>query len=60
MSTENTDTDCRKCKAEMTPFKLPQSLGPLSRLASSMTVTGYACGKCGHWNNLKRRKKGAK
>lgn len=21
-----------------------------------MTITGYRCDKCGHWNDLKRRK----
>jgi hypothetical protein len=35
---------------------------PLARASNSflanvkMTITGYLCSECGHWNNLKRRK----
>jgi hypothetical protein len=48
-----TDTGCRKCGAAMPPIK-PLAHGPFAGF--TMTITGYACEKCGHWNNLKRRK----
>lgn len=44
--------ECSKCGAEMTqPTKLKD------RFANcKMTITGYLCKHCGHWNNLKTRK----
>lgn len=47
-------TDCSKCKAPMT--ELPRSSGRSPVDIAKMTITGYRCAKCGHWNNLKRRK----
>lgn len=47
------DTNCRKCSAPMPPVE-PIKSGPWA--GAVMTITGYACVKCGHWNNLKRRK----
>ena len=50
-----TDTDCRKCGAPMTPLRQRKTSIPI--MAMPMTITGYRCDKCGHWNDLKRRKK---
>jgi len=49
------NTDCRKCKAAM-PLP-PKSSGksPIDRI--EMKITDYRCPHCGHWNNLKSRKK---
>lgn len=47
------DTDCRKCKAPM-PLPNPGSLRAFA--PTRFKVTAYACEKCGHWNDLKRRK----
>lgn len=41
---------CKKCGAIMSEL-------PKDRFSSAFTVTGFKCDKCGHWNNLKRRKK---
>lgn len=46
------ESACSKCKAEMTP--LEKTSGVFGGLV--MTVTGYLCQNCGHWNDLKRRK----
>lgn len=49
------DTDCRKCKTPMLEaMHKINGKGPLA--SAALTVTGYLCAKCGHWNNLKRRK----
>ncbi len=47
------DTSCRKCGAAM-PLPAPIRSGPFA--GATMTITAYACEKCGHWNDLKRRK----
>ncbi len=49
-----TDTDCRKCGAEMPPVH-HHAAGFLR--AADFVTTAYRCSKCGHWNNLKSRKK---
>lgn len=49
-----TDTDCRKCKAPMRSLEPHTVRGWLAH--APMKITGYLCEKCGHWNNLKRRK----
>lgn len=46
-------TECSKCKAEM-PALARASSGFLAH--TKMTITGYLCKECGHWNDLKRRK----
>jgi len=43
------NTDCSKCKAPMPKLSTATPLGV-------MIITSYRCPKCGHWNNLKRRK----
>lgn len=55
---EQADTDCRKCGAPMPPLKQSPNSGRLSGLMdiAQMTITGYRCEKCDHWNNLKSRK----
>lgn len=46
------DTNCRKCGALMPePPKIGGVLG-----AAKFTTTAYRCEKCGHWNDLKKRK----
>ena len=52
----STNTDCRKCKSAMPPTASPAKdrLFPFDRL--KMTITGYRCPNCDHWNNLKTRK----
>jgi len=45
-------TECSKCGAEM-PRLARASSGMFAQI--QMTVTGYACKECGHWNNLKQR-----
>ena len=45
------DTTCEKCGAQMPP--VPK----IDRFDSVFTVTGYRCEKCGHYNDLKSRKK---
>ena len=45
------DTDCRKCKTPML-----QAAYPINGKGPSVETTGYLCAKCGHWNDLKRRK----
>ena len=46
------DTDCRKCGAKMPePPKINGRFGGFA-----FTTTAYRC-KCGHWNELKNRKK---
>jgi ribosomal protein L40E len=48
------DTSCRKCGH--TP-KFSGKLGGSGPFANcTFTVTAYLCEKCGHYNNLKRRK----
>lgn len=48
-------TDCRKCKAPMTQIAPnPGARGPFD--TARMTITGYRCERCGHWNDIKRRK----
>ena len=42
------DTSCKGCKSPM-PERLAKS-------RTAFTITGYLCERCGHWNNLKRRK----
>ena len=52
------NTDCLKCK-----FPMPEPPKPSGRSALDlvkMTITGYRCENCGHWNDLKRRKPKAK
>ena len=46
-------TECSKCGAAMPPL-VQASQGILAHL--KVTVTGYLCKECGHFNNLKRRK----
>jgi len=46
-------TECGKCGAAM-PILASASYGWLSRV--EMTITGYLCKECGHWNNFKLRK----
>ena len=41
---DTADTDCRQCKA------------PAPKPTDGFALLGYACEKCGHYNNLKRRK----
>ncbi len=48
-----TDTDCRKCGATMPPVPKQGNTWP----GVTFKITGYACRHCGHWNDLKRRKK---
>ncbi|MBS1170126.1 MAG: hypothetical protein H6R01_1044 [Burkholderiaceae bacterium] len=48
------DTSCKKCKAAITPPPKPKGTSPIATM--KMTITGYRCEKCGHWNDLKRRK----
>ena len=48
------NTDCSKCKAPMPEIPPPKGATPLDMAA--MTVTAYRCYKCGHWNDLNRRK----
>lgn len=55
----NTNTDCRKCGAAITPLRRTMATTPIESMINNMTITGYRCDKCGHWNNLKRRKKSA-
>ena len=38
----------------MPPIKKSLDSGPWAN--APMLITTYACQKCGHWNNLKRRK----
>jgi hypothetical protein len=45
---------CRKCGVPMTPPPAPVGNSVLDRM--KFTVTGWRC-VCGHFNNLKRRKK---
>jgi len=49
------NTDCKKCG---TPMSVPKndntSKSIIRRL--TVTITNYRCEKCGHWNDLKRRK----
>jgi DNA-directed RNA polymerase subunit RPC12/RpoP len=47
------NTNCSKCNAEMRTDK-PIKSGIFARMPA--LITGYRCSKCGHWNNLKRRK----
>lgn len=49
------DTDCRKCKTPM-PMSMaaPLTSGPFA--GRLFTLIGYLCAKCGHWNDLSRRK----
>lgn len=44
------DTDCRKCGAQMPVCNTKTPFG-------TMTITAWHCQKCGHYNNLKSRKK---
>lgn len=46
------DTDCRKCGEPM-PAPAPMK-GILAH--AKFTLTAYRCMKCGHWNDLKKRK----
>lgn len=49
------NTDCRKCKAPMTELPKPkEGIGGIA--LATFTITSYRCAKCGHWNNIKRRK----
>jgi hypothetical protein len=57
------DTDCRKCKSAMVTPRPPKSGEvPFPAIALeaiyqvTVKVTGYRCLKCGHWNDLTRRK----
>ena len=47
-------TECAKCGAAMP--RLLRGIGgkPTDRVA--LTITGYSCCKCNHYNNLKRRR----
>lgn len=45
---------CRKCGLPMKPLPLPPDKDLLARV--KLTITGWRC-DCGHFNNLKRRKK---
>lgn len=48
-------TECSKCGAEMPPLaRAAKATGIFDRIL--MEITGYRCGECGHWNNLKTRK----
>ena len=49
------DTDCRKCGAPMRQVAAVPRSDPFWKAV--FTVTGYRCDQCGHWNDLKRRKK---
>ena len=48
-------TDCSKCKAPMTEPPKTKRENTLSGV--KFTVTAYLCSQCGHWNDLRRRKK---
>lgn len=48
------NTNCTKCKAPMPPIPKSKGISPLDLMA--MTLTGYRCSVCDHWNDLKRRK----
>lgn len=50
------NTDCSKCGAKMTLMPAMRSTTTIEIMASRMTITGYLCKACDHWNNLKRRK----
>lgn len=51
----STDTDCRKCGKPMKPVSLKPGMGVINQV--KFTVTGFRCEYCGHWNDLKRRKR---
>lgn len=53
-----TDTDCRKCGAPM--GRIGRSAGTSIIDKMPMTILAYRCDQCGHWNDLKRRKKRVK
>jgi hypothetical protein len=53
MSTEAINTDCKKCGEPMRA--VGRVSGPWAHLP--MTITAYSCGKCGHWNDMKKRGK---
>lgn len=46
------DTDCRKCKTPMRRAAYPVN----GMSVAKFQITGYLCTKCGHWNDLRRRK----
>lgn len=48
----NADTNCRKCN---TPMNAPPDDKDVFG-QFKLTITGFRCKKCGHWNDLKRRK----
>ena len=54
MRTLSADTACSNCKAEMP--KAPKASGGAPINIAKMTITAYLCQRCGHWNDLKRRK----
>jgi hypothetical protein len=43
-------TECAKCLAAM------PELARVGGWLGNMTITGFLCKECGHWNDLKRRK----
>lgn len=54
MSEQAVDSSCRKCKAAMRTLSKAQGIGSIHY--ARITITGYICEYCGHWNDLKRRK----
>jgi len=55
MTETKQDTACSKCGARMPQFTPVKNASPINMM--KMTITAYRCDTCGHWNNLKRRKK---
>ena len=51
------DTSCKKCRASAPPLEIPvsPSQGVIGMIP--MTMTGYRCPNCGHYNDLKKRQK---
>jgi ssDNA-binding Zn-finger/Zn-ribbon topoisomerase 1 len=49
-------TDCSKCGTPMRAPSPPRATSPIQTLMNRMTITAHVCEKCGHYNNLKRRK----
>jgi hypothetical protein len=52
--TQKMDTSCKKCGAEMPPLP-PAKKGSIFS-DCEFKLTGYLCEKCGHWNDLTKRK----